>query len=67
MNLVVSYIPTNELLFTWNINKVREHIAVKVLHTSLLDGFGGLVVSILASGTQVCGFNPSRSRWIFRT
>ena len=31
------------------------------------DGFGGIVVSILASGTQVCGSKPGRSRWIFRT
>ena len=30
-----------------------------------VDGFGGLVVSMLASGTQVCGFKPGRSRWIF--
>ena len=29
------------------------------------DGFGGLVVSMLTSGTQVCGFKPGRSRWIF--
>ena len=29
------------------------------------DGFGGIVVSMLASGTQVCGFKPGRSRWIF--
>ena len=29
-------------------------------------GFGGLVVSMLASGTKVCGFKPGRSRWIFR-
>ena len=29
------------------------------------DGFGGLVVSMLASGIQVCGFKPGRSRWIF--
>ena len=28
-------------------------------------GFGGLVVSMLASGTQVCGFKPGRSRWVF--
>ena len=33
----------------------------------LKDGFGGLVVSMLASGTQVCGFKPGRNRWIFRT
>ena len=30
-----------------------------------VDSFGGLVLSMLASGTQVCGFKPSRSRWIF--
>ena len=29
------------------------------------DGFGGLVVSMLASGTQVRGLKPGRSRWIF--
>jgi hypothetical protein len=29
------------------------------------DGFGGLMVSMPASGTRVCGFNPGRSRWIF--
>jgi hypothetical protein len=29
------------------------------------SGFGGLVVSILASGTQVHGFKPGRSRQIF--
>ena len=28
-----------------------------------LDGFGRLVVSMLDSGTQVCGFKPGR--WIF--
>jgi hypothetical protein len=27
--------------------------------------FGGLVVSMLASGTRVRGFKPGRSRWIF--
>ena len=30
-----------------------------------VDGFGGLVVSMLASGTQFLGFKPGRSRWIF--
>jgi hypothetical protein len=29
------------------------------------DGFGGLVVSMLASGSRVRGFRPGRSRWIF--
>ena len=30
------------------------------------DGFGGLVVCMLASGTQDRGFDPGRSRRIFR-
>ena len=30
------------------------------------SGFGGLVVSMLASGTRVRCFEPGRSRWIFR-
>ena len=31
----------------------------------VIDGFGAVVVSMLASDTQVCGFKPGRSRWIF--
>jgi hypothetical protein len=30
------------------------------------NGFGGLVVSMLASGTQVRRFKPGWSRWLFR-
>jgi P pilus assembly chaperone PapD len=30
------------------------------------SGFGGLVVSVLASGTQDRGFEPGRTRLIFR-
>jgi len=33
--------------------------------TVYLDGFGGLVVSMLASGTRVRGFKTGRSDWIF--
>ena len=40
------------ILFCWNL----------LLY---VDGVGGLVVSILASGTQVCGFKTGRSLWIF--
>jgi hypothetical protein len=29
------------------------------------DGFGGLVVRMLASGSRVRGFKPGRIRWIF--
>ena len=35
------------------------------LHSNI-DGFDGLVVSILATGTRVRGFKPGRSLWIFR-
>ena len=31
----------------------------------IYDGLSGLVVSMLAYGTQVCGFKPGQSRWIF--
>jgi hypothetical protein len=33
--------------------------------TDFEDGFGGLVVSMLASGSRVRGFEPDQSRWIF--
>ena len=43
------------------------HLYLKLLKLhAVLDGFGGLVVSILATGTRVRGFKPGRSRWIFR-
>ena len=38
----------------------REHIYIYI------SGFGGLVVSMLASRTQDRGFDPGRSRRIFR-
>ena len=34
--------------------------------TTTTNGFGGLVVNVLASGTPDCGFKPGRSRPIFR-
>jgi hypothetical protein len=27
---------------------------------------GGVMVSVLAIGPKVCGFNPGRGRWIFK-
>jgi hypothetical protein len=38
------------------------------LSVTMLDnsGFSGLVVSMLAAGTQDCGFEPGRTRRIFR-
>jgi hypothetical protein len=37
-----------------------------VVSTAKASGFGGLVVSMLASGTQIRGFKPGRSCRIFR-
>ena len=47
--------------FIQNISEADRYLASYV-H---FDGFDGLVVSMLASGTQVCGFKPGRSRWNF--
>ena len=41
------------------------HCFVHVHLFIFVDGFGGLVVSMLASVIQVCGFKPGRSLWIF--
>jgi hypothetical protein len=34
--------------------------------TSTSVALGGLVVSVLATGPKVRGFNPGRGRWIFK-
>ena len=47
-------------------SKHRFVIVLKMYLKGILDGFGDLVVSMLASGTQVCEFKPGRSRWNFR-
>ena len=39
---------------------------IVLLYCIMLGGFGGLVVSMLTSGSRVRGFKPGRSRWIFR-
>ena len=46
---------------------LQQHSLLGQPVTGTADSFGGLVVSILASGTQVCGFKPYRSCWIFWT
>jgi hypothetical protein len=48
--------------------KIVQKITRKVPHegTTSVRGTVGLVVSMLASGTQDCGFEPGRSRRIFR-
>jgi hypothetical protein len=42
----------------------RDYIIL--YYTPSTDGFGGLVGSMLASGTRVRGFKPGRSRWNLR-
>ena len=38
----------------------------KSLITNCEQSFGGLMVSMLASGTRVRGFEAGRNRWIFQ-
>jgi hypothetical protein len=45
---------------------IIAHLKICVRSIAYFDGFGRLVVSILATGTRVRGFKPSRNRWIFR-
>ena len=54
-------------IFRKSVEVVQVSIQTEKVTDTLLeeDGFGGLVVTTLASGTQVCGFKPGRSRWIF--
>ena len=44
---------------------LRPSRLLYIIVTISLDGFSGLVVSMLTSGTQVRRFKPDRSRWIF--
>ena len=59
------------VIFSLEISEKNDDECILILviywkKTGLLDSFGGLVVSILATGTRVRGFKPGRSRWIFR-
>jgi hypothetical protein len=45
---------------------IAELLTLLRLGLTLISyGFGGLVVSMLASGSRDLGFEPDRSRWIF--
>jgi hypothetical protein len=46
-------------------NVINSYESLVIYHF-LMSGFGGLVVSVLASGTQDRGFEPGRSRLIFQ-
>jgi hypothetical protein len=58
------------LAVKWHLNELVIHLfeGQHGLQMNVTDhiSFGGLVVSMLASGTQDCGFEPNRSHWIFR-
>jgi hypothetical protein len=41
------------------------HLPYVTQVSSVSDGFGGLVVRMLAFGSRVRGFELDRSRWIF--
>jgi hypothetical protein len=43
----------------------RWEVSINKIGNKEVDGFGGLVVRMLASGSRVRGFKPGRSRWIF--
>ena len=58
-----TYLPASETTHTQTHDAATSQINVTIY--SQFDGFGGLVVSMLASGTQVCGFKPGESCWIF--
>jgi hypothetical protein len=51
---------------TWSSHDATGHHYRQTLTTTSTCGFGGLVVSMLASGTQDRGFEPGQSRRIFR-
>jgi hypothetical protein len=41
-------------------------IRYKIIHMYHHIDIGGLVVSVLATGPKVRGFDPDRGRWIFK-
>jgi hypothetical protein len=60
-----SSILTN-LMFCWPCIVIYQYNTTNKMHyLPSVNGFGGLVVSVLASGSRVRGFKPGRSRWIF--
>jgi hypothetical protein len=44
------------------VHNARKHVSE---FNKADDGFGGLVIRMLASGSRVRGFKPGRNRWIF--
>jgi hypothetical protein len=48
------------------INMSIKNALSKILFIASIVDLGGLVVSLLATGPKVRGFDPDRGRWIFK-
>jgi hypothetical protein len=57
-NTEVHHLETNHIV-KWTRTEFTVRIPTMVV-------LGGLVVSVLATGPKVRGFNPGRGRWIFK-
>jgi hypothetical protein len=53
----------SEILARPQLHKIKDTFTAEATPTD--GGFGGLAVSVLASGSRVRGFEPGQSRWIF--
>jgi hypothetical protein len=62
-----NFVEITSLLFQINF-ALKTNLALKICSRNIVlcSGLGGLVFSMLPSGTQVRGFEPGRSRRIFR-
>jgi hypothetical protein len=52
------------ILIKFDVGSVHNDLAIEQFNTHV--AFGGLVVSVLATGPKVRGFKPGRVRWIFK-
>ena len=68
MNLMISTFRAIYMLGCSHYRLIAHKAVITQLYHNTVQssGFGGLVVSVLASGTQDRGFEPGRSRQIFR-
>jgi hypothetical protein len=53
-------------VFLQDMTNIMFNMKIRKYVNKIHSGFGGLVVSVLSTGTQVRRFKPGRSRWIFQ-
>jgi hypothetical protein len=58
-----SYEKHNTLLY---ISLTNQSTLIILYYTIQFVALGGLVVSVLATGPKIRGFDPDRGRWIFK-